>query len=205
VPGLPVVALLAGVGACWSRDRAWRRGLIGLLAFGTVASFLMVAAPRPGYDTRFFAPLAFLRHDPLRVDAWHRHLNGHARDGRVLLVGDAEVFDLAVPVVYSTVFDGCTFEELVRGRTPEEVQAAFAERDIRYVYVHWGEIARYRSPGNYGFTGFVQPEVFQRLVGAGVLEPWPERPPPELQEHPGRAYRVAGQRRTGSDFQALLE
>jgi hypothetical protein len=39
------------------------------------------------------------------------------------------------------------------------------------VYVDWSEIARHRRPGGYGFTDFVTPELFARLVAAGVLEP----------------------------------
>jgi len=51
------------------------------------------------------------------------------------------------------------------------------------VFVHWGEIARYRA--TYGFTEFVQPEVFARLVQAGVLEPIAE-----IRDHAGRGFRV---------------
>jgi hypothetical protein len=33
------------------------------------------------------------------------------------------------------------------------------------------EIRRYREPGSYGYTAFVQPEVFRELVQANVLRP----------------------------------
>ena len=59
-----------------------------------------------------------------------------------------------------------------------------AARQIAYIYVNWGEIDRYRH-SNYGFTDFVQPEVFDRLVAEGVLEPLPP-----IKGHPGRGYRV---------------
>ena len=84
----------------------------------------------------------------------------------MLTVGDAAVFDLKPPVLYNTCFDDCVFEQLVKGKTAEEIRAELASRHIAYVFVNWGEIARYRSPGNYGFTDFVQPEVFDRLVEA---------------------------------------
>ena len=184
LPALPLVALLAGAGACWSRDLIWRRVLIGLLIFGTVANFLVVTSVAGGYN-RYFVSLARLRDDPDRVDPWHRYFNIHARGGRVLMVGDAEVFDLEVPVLYSTCFDDSAFERFVKGRTPEEIRAAMAREGISHVYVHWGEIHRYRSPGNYGFTDFVEPAVFDRLVRQRVLEPLPE-----IQGHPGRGYRV---------------
>jgi 4-amino-4-deoxy-L-arabinose transferase-like glycosyltransferase len=181
---LPVVSLLAGVGACWSRAAVWRRVVVGLLVFASASSFLMVTSVAGGY-TRYFVRLDRLREDPMRLDPWHRYFNTHARDGRVLVVGDAQVFDLEVPIVYSTCFDDSMFERWVKGRTAEEVRATFAREGITHVYVQWGEIARYRSPGNYGFTDFVQPVVFERLVDQGVLEPLPA-----IEGHPGRGYRV---------------
>jgi hypothetical protein len=102
-----------------------------------------------------------------------------------LTVGDAQVFDLEVPVLYNTCFDDCLFEQLVRGRSVAEVRAALATRGISYVYVDWDEIRRYRSPGNYGFTDFVQPSVFEALVRQGILEPLSEAGGPK-----GPVYRV---------------
>jgi len=184
IPVLPVVALLAGVGACWSRQTVWRRVLVGLLVFGSISNFLVTTSVAGGYN-RYFVSLRRLRHDPMRVDAWHRYFNTHARDGRVLMVGDAQVFDLEVPIRYSTCFDDSLFELLAAGHRTEEVRAGLVREGISHVYVHWGEIKRYRTPGNYGFTDFVQPAVFRRLVEQGVLEPLPE-----IEGHPGRGYRV---------------
>ncbi len=185
IPVLPLAALLAGVGACWSREASWRRILIGLLVFGSLSNFIVATAGPGGYN-RYFVSLRRLRRHPERVaDPWHRYLNRHAQDGCVLMVGEAEVFDLEVPVLYSTCFDDSIFEQLVKGRTPEEAQAAMLARGITHVYVDWPEIWRYRAPGNYGFTDFVQPAVLERLVRAGVLEPLPP-----LEGHGGRAYRV---------------
>ena len=184
IVALPVVALLAGVGACWSREAIWRRVLVVLLVFGVMSSFLTVTSVAGGY-TRYFVRLDRLRDDPMRLDPWHRYFNSQARDGRVLVVGDAQVFDLEVPIVYSTCFDDSMFERWVKGRTADEIRATFGREGITHVYVHWGEIARYREPGNYGFTDFVQPAVFDRLVDQGILEPLPP-----IGEHRGRAYRV---------------
>jgi hypothetical protein len=103
-----------------------------------------------------------------------------------LLVGDAQPFDLEMPTFYNTVFDDCLFESIVRDHAPDDIRRDLAARGIRYIYVHWGEIDRYRSPGNYGFTDFVQPEVFQRLIDQGVLEtPWTPLP-----DHPGLVFPV---------------
>ena len=192
IVALPVVALLAGVGACWSREAIWRRVLVGLLVFASVSNLLTVTSVAGGY-TRYFVRLGRLRDDPMRLDPWHRYFNTQARDGRVLVVGDAQVFDLEVPTVYSTCFDDSMFERWVKGRTADEVRATFAREGITHVYVHWGEIARYREPGNYGFTDFVQPAVFERLVDQGILEPLPA-----IGEHPGRGYRVRAEKVTAT-------
>ena len=61
--------------------------------------------------------------------------------------------------------------------------AGLAARQVSYVYVDWGEIARYRR--TYGFTNFVEPQVFDRLVAEGILEPLPA-----IEGHEGRGYRV---------------
>jgi len=183
IPALPLLALLAGAGACCSRQLWWRRGLIGVLVAGLVVE-LPAADLAVGYR-RYFVSLDRLRRDTDRVDPWHRYLNTHVGRGRVLTVGDAQVFDLEVPVLYNTCFDDCLFEQLVRGRSVAEVRAALATRGISYVYVDWDEIRRYRSPGNYGFTDFVQPSVFEALVGQGILEPLSEAGGPK-----GPVYRV---------------
>ena len=86
-------------------------------------------------------------------------------------MGDAEVFDLRAPLRYSTVFDRDQFEELMKGRTADEQRAALAELGITYVAIAWNELARYRSPGNYGFSDYVQPRLLRELVAAQVLDP----------------------------------
>jgi hypothetical protein len=201
IPVLPLVALLAGAGACWSRERIWRWVLIGLLLFGSVFTFL-VATSGPGGYNRYFVSLPRLRSAPERVGAWHRYLNRHAADGRVLLVGEADVFDLEVPILYNTWLDDSIFERFVRDPAARasdpptkqllpagQIRAALCHEGISHVYVHWADIARYRRTG-YGCMDFLRPEVFDRLVELGVLEPWPEDPPAEIRDYPWRGYRV---------------
>jgi hypothetical protein len=180
IPVLPVAALLAGAGACWTADRWWRILLLGLLLGGLGANFLVASADR---GNAWFIGLARLRHDLAWIDPWHEYFNTHETQGRLLTVGEAAVFDLKRPVLYNTCFDDCIFEQLVQGKTAAKVRAELAARQITYVYVNWGEIARYRA--TYGFTDFVQPEVFARLVAEGVLEPLPP-----IKGHWGRGYRV---------------
>ena len=192
IHGLPLVALLGGIGACWCRERVWRCVLVGLLVFGTVANLAVVTSGGGGYS-RYFASLAELRVAPDRVDAWHLYFNRHATEGRVLLVGEAQVFDIEVPILYNTWLDDSIFERMVidpatgEPRQPEQIRSAFQAADVSCVYVHWGEITRYRATG-YNDFAFIWPELFDRLVQQGVLTPIP--PTRELENHPGRGYRV---------------
>ncbi len=185
-PALPLAALLAGIGAAGSNSLWWRRSLAALLAVGLGFDFIVIAAGQL-VDNRYLADLAVLRTDSQRVEPWHLYLNAHADEvGRVLLVGDATPFDLRVPATYNTVFDDSIFEQLARGRTPAEVARALHDMGITHVYVSWREIGRYRSPGNYGITDFLQPRVFDNLVAEGVLEPLPSIP-----DDSGQMFRVA--------------
>ncbi len=186
VPALPLAALLAGIGATWTDARWWRGTLAVFLAAGLLFDFVVITSGQL-IDNRYLADLNVLRDDPQRVEPWHRYLNAHrAEVTRVLLVGDAQPFDLEVPALYNTVFDDCIFEQLARDRTPEQVHAALAAREISHIYVSWREVDRYRSPGNYGITEFLTPAVFERLVASGVLARLPMIP-----DDRGELFRVA--------------
>lgn len=189
---VPILALMAGGGATWCHARTWRHALRGLLVFGCLANFVVLTAPPCAYNP-FFVPLKVLRTAPDRLNPWHRYLNEQA-GGAVLMVGEAQVFDLDVPVLYNTWLDDSIFEQIVRNpqtgrlRNAADIAADLAARGVSHVYVAWSEIQRYRDTG-YGDWSFVEPAVFDRLVVEGVLKP--VRPSEELEKHPGRAYRVA--------------
>lgn len=177
LPVLPVAALLAGAGATWSCAPIWRRSMALLLVVGLVANFVVITSGACG-DNSYFAPLAELRAEPHRLPPWIAYLNEHRKSGQgVLSVGDAAVFDLEPRVVYNTAFDDNQFERFVRERYEEKSDEALSHlhaelsSEFAFVYVNWGEIARYRSPGNYGYSEFVQPEVFQFLVERKILAP----------------------------------
>jgi 4-amino-4-deoxy-L-arabinose transferase-like glycosyltransferase len=169
MPMTPALVLLAGMGAYWSCERWWRMTLAGLLLLGLATSFLVVASDR---ENAWFLPLDQLRSDPNWINPWHWYLNKKAVDSdAVLVVGTPAVFHLKSRVYYNTCFDDCILEQLVKNKTPEEIRRAVAAKGIAYVLVDWDAIARYRS--TYGFTDFVQPEVFNRLVRQGILTPLP--------------------------------
>jgi hypothetical protein len=185
IPALPLLCLLAGVGLGWSIAKSWQWGMRGILIVALLGNFLTASSICPGCDHRYFLSLRRLADDPAGVTAWHRYFNREAAGGRVLLVGDAEPFDLRMPVLYSTCFDDSPLELLAKGHTAEEVRAGLRAGGITHVFVDWGEIVyRYRR-SDYGFSAFFQLEVFDRLVERGVL-----RPLPEIKDEAGRGYEV---------------
>jgi hypothetical protein len=190
VPILPVLALLSGIGATWADTRTWRITLAALLAIGLVGNFATISNGVMG-ENRFLAELDTLRHDSGHVDAWHSYLNEHKDEvSRVLLVGDAQPFDLEVPVLYNTVFDDSIFEQIAKGKTDRQIRVALDDLGVSHIYVAWGEVARYRSPGNYGFTRFVTRRVFDDLVADGVLQELPK-----INDQSGQMFRVVPLRR----------
>jgi hypothetical protein len=183
--------MAAAIGATWSSSPVWRGTMWTVLALGLAANFVLVASPLVG-DNRYFVRLEQLRDDPQlsTVSIAHRYLNEHVPSGRrALVVGDAAVFNLRVPVLYSTCFDTCILEELVRDRSTAQRRARLAELRVSHIYVNWAEIARYRQHGNYGFTGYITPElvhgeleVGQRLIRSVAV--------PELDPQQGEVFEV---------------
>ena len=172
LPLLPALAILAGLGADWTRSRAWSMCLWVIFAVATVLNLTCVSTALTGFN-EWTSDLRDLRTEvPAMTNPPLARLDVILPpDARVLLVGQAAVFHMNHAVVYNTVFNRATFETLARGRPAAEVGRALHEHGITHVYVDWFEIERYRSPGNYGFTPFVTPQVFAELVAAGVLEP----------------------------------
>ena len=194
MPTLPFLAVAAGLALSVRAGSAWRIAGGVLTGLAILLGALFVACGVMG-DARFLSPLAALDRDVGdgeslgRTNPWHDFFNEHRTPGAaVLAVGEGQVYDLDPPILYSTCFDPCTFELLARDKSPEEVAAALHARNVEFLYVNWPEIDRYRSPGNYGFTDWVQPAVFDDLVAAGVLEQLPALP----NRARDTAYRVVG-------------
>ena len=155
-------------------------GLAGLLVAGLGANFLVAAA---GQGNAWFVGLARLRNEPDWIDPWHAYFNTHVTEGRLLAVGDAAVFDLKPPVLYNTCFDDCISSSWSRARRRRRFGRSW-RRGRSLTFTSTG--ARSPATEDLRLHDFVQPEVFDRLVDEGVLEPLPA-----IEGHPGRAYRVS--------------
>ncbi len=190
VPILPLLALLAGLGG----DRLCRSGpaavLPAVLLFAMLFGALAGSSQLLG-DNRFLVGLEQLRNGPPVAGELedthhghvHRYLNEHltSTGGKVLLVGDAEPFDLRVPTLYNTCFDESVFEQLMRDRDAQQRLAILRKHEITHVFVYWSLIDGYRKPGNYGFTDYITRDLVQQeLVETGILHPLPLEMPAEV-------------------------
>ncbi len=114
---------------------------------------------------------------------------------KLLLVGEAKAFAYRVPVLYSTCWDrsplvpllGDSVErdadgKIVAIRNADAIRRRFADAKIAFVSVDFAELARFRSPGNYGFRDDeIDENLFRLLTSANVLERF-ELPPNAAQD-----------------------
>ncbi|MHC5544137.1 hypothetical protein ACYOEI_38410, partial [Singulisphaera rosea] len=171
LPMLAPMAVLAGLGADWVRDRGWSAILLGMIGLSTMTNLAYVSTALTGLN-EWTASLEDLRtRVPEMLNPPLASLESHVPPhSKILLVGQAAVFHVRFPLVYNTVFNHETFQTLTEGASPEDVRKSFRDLGITHVYVDWFEIERYRSPGNYGFTPYVTPREFTRLIDGGVLD-----------------------------------
>jgi hypothetical protein len=172
LPILPGLAILAGLGADWVRSKVWVALLSVVMGVSIAVNAVYSSTALAGLN-EWMGDLTLLRNGvPKMLNPPLARLDAELPvSAKPLLVGQAAVFHLNRPIVYNTVFNNETIEAIVKGRTPEQVGEELRRLGVTYIYVDWFEIERYRSPGNYGFTPFVTPNVFARLVEAGVLKP----------------------------------
>ncbi len=196
IPVIPVLAILAG--AAWSLfpNRRWQRFVLFTVLLGTLFNLQVWRTGLPGFQIGLM-DLTAARRLTIRSDI--QTINHDlSPDDRILMVGEAEVFDVRIPVAYNTVFDESLFEQWTadsgdnrrssaerRLKQPRDILAELNRRHITHVYVNWLEILRYRRPGSYGYCDYVTPARFRQLVRSGVLsEPtvllhglWDDLPP----------------------------
>jgi hypothetical protein len=172
LPLLPALAVLAGLGADWTRLRTWSVMAGCIFAVALLTNFTYVTTALAGLN-EWTRDLAFLRRDvPRRLNRPLATMDAELpASARILLVGQASVFHVNHGVVYNTVFNKENIELFAEGQDAEGLRRTLHERGLTHIYVDWKEIKRHRQPGGYGFTAFVTPERFAAWVGAGVLQP----------------------------------
>ncbi len=176
---LPVLAMLAGLGADWDDSRTWRSllGVVLFLSILTNISYMTTALC--GYNEWTGSLPSVRRSLPEALNPALMRLDRDLPPGaKPLLVGQAAVFHLRRPVLYNTVFNVETIETLTKGKSPEQVRQGLRDLGVTHVYVDWHEIDRYKSPGNYGFSEHVNKALFESLVNDKILSS-PERWGPE--------------------------
>ncbi len=185
VPLIPVVAVLAGIGATWSSKRIWKVCLSIAILLASLFNLGVATSGLSGYNA-YLDDLNYARKTALSMTGPEiMQLNQMQLGPKqvVLSVGDAELFYAQFPVIYSTVFDHEVFKQWTAKMEPDvpdkllsmkpvsEVREKLKVEHIAYVYVNWAEVLRYRVPGSYGFSDYVTPARFKQLVQAGVLLP----------------------------------
>ena len=174
LPMLPPLAVLAGQGA--DALAGWSRGAmiwLGLLLAGSIGANLTLCATELSGPTAWTGDLATVRAQTALdgTPSLARLDELLPPDAHPLVIGQAGTFGLRHRPTYNTVFNRDIFETIAQGQPLDALRQSLLERGITHIYVDWGEIDRYRSPGNYGFTNFETSALFEELVRAGILRP----------------------------------
>jgi uncharacterized membrane protein (GlpM family) len=170
LPVVPLMAILAGVGAadvvkCYG-EKHGKYALAMLLVVGCIYTTLVNASPMPGKNVAYLAPIR----SQTRLTEWTRQVNKMKYDGKLAIIGEASVFDIDGQFSYATCWNKPPLEDILNEPDTTKITKALKEQNITLIMVHWGEIKRFRSPNNYGFSNFPTPEIFQWLTENGVLE-----------------------------------
>ena len=171
LPLLPILAVLAGLGADWIRHSGLARPAVGLiLAISLLSNLVYDSSILAGFN-EWTGDLNVLRRDlPERLNRPLATLDARLPpDARVLLVGQASVFHLSASDRLQHGLqrgdDRGAGDRQGRGRPCGRRSATV---QLTHIYVDWKEIQRHRQPGGYGFTEFVTRERFAGWVAAGT-------------------------------------
>lgn len=188
-PMLPLLTILSSVGlARLFKDlgRFWRHGLLTIVTASVIFNFSINTGPVGNYNAWLIQLKAASDFTARTTCPEIAAINLAIDEGvlskniRVLMVGEAEIFDARFDVRYNTVFDLSLIEEWCTHpdgtwRDETEIRRKFADEGITHIFVNWREILRYRT--SYGYTDFVNPGLFEKLrkmklIGGPI--PWPE-------------------------------
>ncbi len=114
IPVIPLLSILAA--SLWqlSSSKVWRSFLLIAVGLSTAANIQFCGLALVGYHAGL-SDLTVARDTVVRADV--RFLNeSMPKDAKVLMVGDAEVFDCTFPLIYNTVFDDSFFEDWTSDR-----------------------------------------------------------------------------------------
>ncbi|MBC7966337.1 MAG: hypothetical protein H7Z17_10495 [Fuerstia sp.] len=178
IPLIPLLSLAAGATWLISASKIWKSFLLTVIAAVTLFNVRFCGLALVGFHVGLM-DLDAARQTTIRDDI--RYLNeALPTDARVLMVGEAEVFDATFPLAYNTVFDECLFEVWTtlpvdnqrpvterRMLPPQQTLQKLREHRITHILVNWGAVLRYRL--TYGYTEYVDPARFQQLLDDGVL------------------------------------
>ena len=178
IPLIPLLSLAAGTAWLISASKVWKTFLLTVIVAVTLFNVRFCGTALVGFHVGL-TDLDVARQTTIRSDI--RFLNDTLPKGaKVLMVGEAEVFDATFPLVYNTVFDECLFEEWTtlpedNGRPvkdrrmlpPVVIRQRLRDEGITHILVNWGAVLRYRM--TYGYTEYVAPSRFKQLTDDGVL------------------------------------
>ena len=179
IPMIPLLSLAAGATWFISTSRAWKSFVVTVIAVVTLFNVRFCGLALVGFHVGLM-DLEAARQTTIRSDI--RDLNETLpSNARVLMVGEAEVFDATFPLAYNTVFDECLFESWTtlpddsqrpvterRMLPPEQTLQKLRKQGITHIFVNWGAVLRYRM--TYGYTAYVDPARFEQLLDDGVLQ-----------------------------------
>ncbi|MCR9291163.1 MAG: hypothetical protein NXI32_00505 [bacterium] len=189
LPVLPAMSLLAALGATYAARQASRTVVIAIVFVGVGYGLLQALSGAAVNDNRFLVSLRALSDEwdgrgeappGNRSVAWV-NANLTAQD-RVLLIGEMKAFGYQVPIVFATCFNEQPAEQWLAGKSTQEQSQSLQAQGITHVLVDWGELERYRSPGNYGFSDWPSREQIKAMVDSGLLRPLETSMDPELVE-----------------------
>jgi 4-amino-4-deoxy-L-arabinose transferase-like glycosyltransferase len=171
LPLLPTLAVLAGLGADWARNRAWSILLGTIMTIALITNLTYVSTALAGLND-WTGDLVSLRRTG--TSSWNESLasldSSLPAGAHPLIVGQAAVFHLDSDVTYNTVFDPEIIELLASGKTDQEFNLELRKRKLTHIYIDWEQIKRHTQPGGYGFTDFVTRSRISGWVAAGVLD-----------------------------------
>ena len=178
IPLIPLLSLAAGTTWLISASKVWKTFLLALILAMTLFNVRFCGTALVGFHVGLM-DLEVARQTTIRADI--RLLNDTLpKDAKVLMVGEAEVFDATFPVAYNTVFDSCLFEEWTtlpedndrpvkerRMLPPAVIRQRLRNEAITHILINWGAVLRYRT--TYGYTEYVAPSRFKQLTDDRVL------------------------------------